>query len=175
MVQLAAEQSGWGSSLPRGKGRGIAMHRSFLSYVATVVEVEVLPDGTVLVPRASVAIDAGFVANPDRVKAQMEGALVMAMSNTLYSEIAFANGRVVQSNYGDYGVTRMRAAPRSVDVHVVESEGQPGGVGEPGVPPAVAAVANAIFAATGVRVRVLPVGRQLSGWATRTGSQRTES
>ena len=175
VVQLAAEQSGWGSSLPRGKGRGIAMHRSFLSYVATVVEVEVLPDGTVLVPRATVAIDAGFVANPDRVKAQMEGALVMAMSNTLYSEIAFANGRVVQSNYGDYGVTRMRAAPRSVDVHVVESEGQPGGVGEPGVPPAVAAVANAIFAATGVRVRVLPVGRQLSGWATRTGSQRTES
>ena len=170
VVQLAAERSGWGGALPRGRGRGIAMHRSFLSYVATVVEVEVLPDGTVLVPRATVAIDAGFVANPDRTRAQMEGALVMAMSNTLYSEITFASGRVVQSNYRDYAVTRMRTAPRSVDVHIVESEGRPGGVGEPGVPPAMGALANAIFAATGVRVRELPVGRQLAGWTTRARS-----
>ncbi|MDH4043375.1 MAG: molybdopterin-dependent oxidoreductase [Gemmatimonadota bacterium] len=166
VVELAAEQSGWGSPLPRGRGRGIAMHRSFLSYVAAVVEVEVLPDGTVRVPRATVAVDAGFVANPDRVRSQMAGALIMAMSNTLYSEITFADGRVVQSNYHDYPVTRMRAAPRVVDVHIVESEGLPGGIGEPGVPPAGAALANAIFSATGVRVRRLPVGSQLAGWTT---------
>jgi isoquinoline 1-oxidoreductase beta subunit len=97
----------------------------------------------------------------------MEGALVMAMSNTLYSGITFAKGRVEQSNYFDYRVARMQASPHVVDVHVIESEGQPGGIGEPGVPPAGAAIANAIFAATGVRVRELPVGRQLDGWEAR--------
>jgi isoquinoline 1-oxidoreductase beta subunit len=132
-----------------------------------VVEVEVLPDGTVLVPRATVAVDAGFIANPDRARAQMEGALVMAMSNVLASEVTFANGRVVQANYRDYAVMRMRAAPRVVDVHLVPSEGLPGGIGEPGVPPACGAIANAICAATGVRVRTLPVGRQLAGWQGR--------
>ncbi len=168
VVELAIERSGWrGPALPRGKGRGIAVHRSFLSYVAMVVEVEVLPDGTVLVPRATVAVDAGFVANPDRARAQMEGAVIMAMSNVLASEVTFANGRVVQSNFRDYGVARMRAAPRMVDVHLVDSEALPGGIGEPGVPPACGAIANAIFAATGVRVRELPVARQLAGWSTR--------
>jgi isoquinoline 1-oxidoreductase beta subunit len=147
------------------------MHRSFLSYVAMVVEVEVQPDGTVLVPRATVAVDAGFVANPDRARAQMEGALIMAMSNTLYSEISFAEGRVVQSNYRDYAVTRMNAAPHVVDVRVVESEGLSGGIGEPGVPPAGAAIANAIYAATGVRVRELPVAKQLAGWEKRAADK----
>ncbi len=170
VVELAVEKSGWGSPLPRGRGRGIAMHRSFLSYVAVVVEVEVQPDGTVLVPRATVAVDAGFVANPDRARSQMTGALIMGMSNTLYSEITFADGRVVQSNYHDYHVTRMRAAPRVVDVQILESEGLPCGIGEPGVPPAGAAVANAIFAATGVRVRELPVSEQLAGWMTRASA-----
>jgi isoquinoline 1-oxidoreductase subunit beta len=125
----------------------------------------------VRVPRATVAVDAGYVANPDRAKSQMEGALIMAMSNTLYSGITFAEGKVEQSNYGDYGVTRMRAAPHVVDVHVIESEGSPGGIGEPGVPPAGAAIANALFAATGVRVRELPVGRQLDGWEARTSDK----
>ena len=97
----------------------------------------------------------------------MEGAIIMAMSNTLYSGITFAEGKVEQSNYRDYQVTRMRAAPHTVDVELIASEGIPGGIGEPGVPPAGAAIANAIFAATGVRVRELPVGRQLAGWETK--------
>lgn len=165
VVELAIAKSGWrGAPLPRGKGRGIAVHRSFLSYVAMVVEVDVLPDGTVLVPKATVAVDAGFIANPDRAKSQMEGALIMAMSNVLHSEMNFAEGKAVQSNFRDYAVTRMRAAPHVVDVHLVPSEGLPGGIGEPGVPPAGGAIANAIFAATGVRVRELPVGKQLAGW-----------
>ena len=167
VVESARKRSGWGTPLPRGRGRGIAVHRSFLATVAVVAEVDVLPDGTVLVPRATVAVDAGFVANPDRAASQMEGALVMAMSNTLNSAITFDQGRVQQSNYSDYEVARMRAAPHTVDVEIIQSERSPGGIGEPGVPPAGPAIANAIFAATGVRVRELPVGKQLAGWQTR--------
>ncbi|MBV6522595.1 MAG: Membrane-bound aldehyde dehydrogenase [pyrroloquinoline-quinone] [Gemmatimonadaceae bacterium] len=168
VVELAIEKSGWGTPLPSGRGRGIAMHRSFLTYVAMVVEVDVAADGTVSVPRATVATDAGFVANPDRARSQMEGAVIMGMSNTLYSEISFRNGRVVQSNYPSYPVTRMRTAPHTVDVHLVESEALPGGIGEPAVPPSAAAICNAIWDATGVRIRQLPVGRQLAGARART-------
>ncbi|MCE9602756.1 MAG: molybdopterin-dependent oxidoreductase [Gemmatimonadetes bacterium] len=171
VVESVKARSGWETPLPRGRGRGIAVHRSFLSYIAMVIEVDVRPDGTVLVPRATVAADAGFVANPDRARSQMEGAIIMAMSNTLYSGITFAEGRVEQSNYRDYQVTRMRAAPHTVDVEIIASEGLPGGIGEPGVPPAGAAIANAIFAATGVRVRELPVGRQLAGWETKATAE----
>ncbi len=167
VVESVRRRSGWGAPLPRGRGRGIAVHRSFLAYVAVVAEVEVLADGTVLLPRATVAVDTGFVVNPDRATSQMEGAMVMAMSNTLHSAITFADGRVQQSNYGDYEVARMRAAPHAVDVEIIQSEGKSGGIGEPGVPPAGAAIANAIFAATGVRVRELPVGKQLAGWQNR--------
>lgn len=170
VIELAMEKSDWAKPLPNGsgRGRGIAMHRSFLSYVAMVVEVEVANDGTVTVPKATVAVDAGFVANPDRARSQMEGAVIMGMSNTLYSEITFKNGRVVESNYPSYQVTRMRAAPRVVDVHLVESEALPGGIGEPGVPPSGAALCNAIYAATKMRIRQLPVARQLAGWRART-------
>jgi isoquinoline 1-oxidoreductase beta subunit len=163
VIEIAMEKSGWGTPLPNGRGRGIAMHRSFLSYVAMVVEADVAADGTVTVPRVTVAVDAGYIANPDRARAQMEGAVIMAMSNTLYSEISFKEGRVVQSNYPTYPVTRMRAAPRVVDVHLVETEALPGGIGEPGVPPASAALCNAIYSATKVRIRQLPVGKQLAG------------
>ena len=163
VIELAMEKSGWGTPLPNGRGRGIAMHRSFLSYVAMVVEADVAADGTVTVPRVTVAVDSGYIANPDRARAQMEGAVIMGMSNTLYSEISFKEGRVVQSNYPTYPVTRMRAAPRVVDVHLVETEALPGGIGEPGVPPASAALCNAIYSATKVRIRQLPVGKQLAG------------
>ncbi len=163
VLELVAEKSGWGTPLRKGRGRGISVHRSFLSYVATVFEVDVKADGTVSIPRATVAIDAGMVVNPERVRAQMEGATIMGIGNTLYGEITFKEGRPVQSNYTDYQVARIDAAPRELGVHIVPSTALPGGVGEPGVPPVAAALCNAIFAATGRRIRSLPVAKQLAG------------
>ena len=163
VLEVVAEKSGWGTPLKGGRGRGISVHRSFLSYVATVFEVEVKADGTVTIPRADVAIDAGVVVNPERVRAQMEGATIMGIGNTLYGEITFKEGRPVQSNYTDYQVARIDATPREFGVHIVPSTALPGGVGEPGVPPVAAALCNAIFAATGRRIRSLPVAKQLAG------------
>jgi isoquinoline 1-oxidoreductase subunit beta len=162
VVELAAEQAGWGRELPAGQGRGISVHRSFLSYVAAVVQVEVKPGGSLAIPQVDIAVDAGFVAHPERARAQMEGATVMGLGNALYGEITFKDGKVVQSNYGDYRVMRMDAAPRVIRVHLVPSDKAPGGIGEPGVPPLAPALANAIFAATGRRIRSLPVGGQLA-------------
>lgn len=170
VLELAAEKSGWGQPLGKGRGRGIAVHRSFLSYVATVIQVEVKSDGTVTIPRADVAIDAGIIVNPDRVRAQMEGATIMGIGNTLYGEITFKEGRPVQSNYTDYQVARIDDAPRELNVYIVPSKELPGGVGEPGVPPVAPALANAIFAATGRRIRNLPVGRQLAGGIASAGA-----
>jgi isoquinoline 1-oxidoreductase beta subunit len=160
VVALAAKQAGWGRQMPRGHGLGIAAHRSFLSYVAAVVEVAVTPDGKIAVPRVDLAVDCGLVINPDRVTAQFEGAVVMAISNALYSQITFRAGACEQSNFTDYEVARIDAAP-ATRVHVVASEAPPGGVGEPGVPPVAPALANAIYAATGKRIRALPITRAM--------------
>ena len=162
VVELAAEKAGWGGQLPAGQGRGISVHRSFLTYVAAVVQVEVKPDGSLTIPQVDVAVDAGFVAHPERARAQMEGATVMGLGNALYGAITFKDGKVVQSNYGDYRVMRIDAAPRVIQVHLLPSDKAPGGIGEPGVPPLAPALANAIFAATGRRIRSLPVGGQLA-------------
>jgi isoquinoline 1-oxidoreductase beta subunit len=162
VVELAAEKAGWGQPLPSGHGRGISVHRSFLSYVAAVVQVDVKPDGALAIPQVDVAVDAGFVAHPERARAQMEGATIMGLGNALYGEISFKDGRVVQSNYSDYRVMRLDAAPRVIRVHLVPSDKAPGGIGEPGVPPMAPALANAIFAATGRRIRSLRVGGQLA-------------
>jgi isoquinoline 1-oxidoreductase beta subunit len=164
VLERAALESGWGQPLPSGQGRGIAVHRSFLSYVASVVHADVAPDGTVRIPRVDVAIDAGFVANPERTRAQLEGATIMGLSNALASAITFSQGRTDQSNFRDYRVLRFDAAPREIHVHIMDSDAKPGGVGEPGVPPTAPALCNAIFAATGKRIRALPVGDQLKAW-----------
>ncbi|HWA14801.1 MAG TPA: molybdopterin cofactor-binding domain-containing protein, partial [Gemmatimonadales bacterium] len=161
VVEALASSSGWGTSLPTGEGRGMAVHRSFLSYVGAVAHVKVGADGEVQVPRMDVVIDAGFVAHPERVRAQMEGATIMAMSSTLFSELTFARGTPVQSNYTDYRVARFNEAPRQINVTIIPSDAPPGGVGEPGIPPIGPAITNAIFAATGKRIRSLPVGDQL--------------
>lgn len=161
VVELAAERAEWGRTLPRGHGMGIAVHRSFVTYVATVVEVAVGKNGALEIPRVVTAVDCGFVAHPERTRAQFEGAAVMALGNAMYGQVTFAKGRAQQQNYNDYRVVRMDAAPRRTEVHLVPSDAPPGGVGEPGVPPFAPALCNAIFAATGKRIRRLPVGTQL--------------
>jgi isoquinoline 1-oxidoreductase beta subunit len=121
------------------------------------------PPDNVAHTKSDIAMDCGFVVHPERVRSQAEGAVIMGLSNAITSELSFKNGCVVQSNYHDYQVLRMSAAPRELHVHLAASGGPPGGVGEPGVPPVAPALTNAIFAATGKRIRSLPVGRQLTG------------
>jgi isoquinoline 1-oxidoreductase subunit beta len=162
VLELATQQAGWGKQLPAGEGLGVAVHRSFLTYVAVVVHARVTAQGEIVLPRVDIAMDCGFVVHPDRVRSQAEGAVIMGLSNAITSELSFKNGRVVQSNYHDYPVLRMSAAPRELHVHLAASGGPPGGVGEPGVPPVAPALANAVFAATGKRIRSLPMGRQLA-------------
>jgi isoquinoline 1-oxidoreductase beta subunit len=160
VAELAAEKANWGKKKPgNGWGMGIAVHRSFLTYVATIVEAEVDDSGTVRIPHVYTAVDAGIVANPDMVRSQFQGAAVFGTSIARTGEITATNGVIDQSNFHNYQVARMSDAPRQVDVHIVESMAGPAGVGEPGVPPFVPALCNAIYAATGKRVRELPLAR----------------
>jgi isoquinoline 1-oxidoreductase subunit beta len=156
VLDLAAQKSGWGKPLPQGVGRGIATHFSFDSYVAQVIEASVANDGTVRVHRVVCAVDCGRVVNPDTVKAQMEGGINFGLTAALKTEITLENGRVQQSNFNDYPMLRMFEAP-AIEVFIVPSEEKPTGVGEPSVPPVAPALTNAIFAATGKRIRRLPI------------------
>lgn len=159
VVELAAEKAGWGAELPPGEGLGIAAHRSFVTYVASVVRVKVSEDGSVSVPQVHTAVDCGFCINPERVASQMEGAAVMGMTVAMHSDINYKNGAVTNSNFHDYPVTRISAYPQKVETHIVEHpfSVHATGVGEPGVPPFAPALANAIFAATGKRFRDTPI------------------
>jgi isoquinoline 1-oxidoreductase beta subunit len=156
VLELAAEKAGWGAPLPAGRGRGIAAHFSFESYVAEVAEVSVATGGAVRVHRVVCAVDCGRAVHPDGVAAQMEGGIVYGLTAALKSAITIADGRVEQSNFHDYAMLRIDEAP-AIEVHLVPSSENPTGSGEPGLPPVAAAVANAIFAATGKRVRRLPI------------------
>jgi len=165
VLDRAAEACGWGRPLPRGRGRGVAVHRSFCAYVAAVVEVDVARDGTLAIPRVDVAADCGLLVAPDRVRAQMEGAVVFGTSLARTGKITVKDGRVEQGNFDDYTLERMDSAPREIHVHLVESDAPPAGAGEPGVPPVAPALCNAVFAATGVRVRRLPVRDHDLSWS----------
>jgi isoquinoline 1-oxidoreductase beta subunit len=160
VVELAAEKAGWGKrNLGKGSGLGIAVHRSFLTYVATVVEVEVGDQGEVKIPSVHTAVDAGMVVNPEATRAQFEGAAVFGTSIVRSGAITAKNGAIEQSNFHDYPVARMNEAPYKTNVYIVDSDAPPAGVGEPGVPPFAPAVCNAIFAATGRRIRELPLAK----------------
>ncbi|MFP5460246.1 MAG: molybdopterin cofactor-binding domain-containing protein [Gammaproteobacteria bacterium] len=165
VIERVAGEAGWGRRLPKGHGLGIAAHRSFVSYAAAVVEVAVGPKGEVRVPRVDIAIDCGAVVNPDRVRSQLEGAVIQGLSLAMTGEISFRRGRVEQSNFHDYTIARIDEAPREIRTHLVIPTGYDsplGGVGEPGVPPVAPALCNAIHAATGRRIRSLPIRRQLA-------------
>jgi isoquinoline 1-oxidoreductase beta subunit len=156
VLKLAAEKAGWGRPLPKGCGRGIAVHESFGSFVAQVAEASVSAEGEVRVHRVVCAIDCGKIVNPDTIKAQMESGIVFGLSAALYGQITLQNGRVEQSNFHDYPLLRLKEMPL-VEAYIISSKEKPGGVGEPGVPPIAPAVANALFAATGKRIRHLPI------------------
>lgn len=156
VLDAVAKLADWNKPLPAGHGRGIAIHESFKSYVAEVAEVSLGAKGEVRVHRVYCAVDCGKIVNPDTIAAQMESGITFALSATLYGEITLKNGRVEQSNFDSYPVVMMDAVPE-MHVHIVKSSEKPGGIGETGVPPLAPAVANALFAATGARVRSLPM------------------
>ena len=156
VLDLAAEKSGWGQALPKGRGRGVALQFVFGSYMAQVAEVEVSKEGNVRVHRVVCAMDCGTVINPDTVQAQLQSGVIFGTTAALYGEITLKNGRVEQTNFDTYQMLRMNEAP-AIDVHIVKSAEPPGGMGETGTSLIVPAIANAIFAATGKRLRKMPV------------------
>jgi isoquinoline 1-oxidoreductase subunit beta len=159
VLQIAAERSGWGKPLPAGQGRGIALCIGFGSFIAQVVQVSVDKEGAVKPAHVWCVVDCGVQVNPDTIRAQMEGGIVFGLSAALYGEITIKDGRVEQTNFADYRVLRINEAPR-IDVQLVKSLEAPGGIGEPGTSCVMPALSNAIFAATGKRIRKLPIGDQ---------------
>ncbi|HUD25686.1 MAG TPA: molybdopterin cofactor-binding domain-containing protein [Burkholderiaceae bacterium] len=159
-LELAASKSGWGSALPPRTGRGVAVQTSFGSFIATVAEVEVDESGEVRVRRIVSAVDTGIVVNPDTVVAQLQGGLIFGLTAALYGEITINKGRVQQSNFHDYRMLRIDQVP-AIEVHLIKSGEAPGGIGETGTTAAPPAVGNAIFAATGIRLRRLPIDREV--------------
>ncbi len=157
VIELVAEKSGWGRSLPKGEGMGICAHKSFLTYVACVVHVKVDEAGKLTIPAVHYAVDCGVVVNQNSVKNQFEGGAIFASSLALKGGISFKEGQTVEKNFDTFQVARMPDAPKEIFVHLVESDEKPTGVGEPPVPPFAPALANAIFAATGKRYRELPI------------------
>jgi isoquinoline 1-oxidoreductase beta subunit len=159
-IDLVAEKSGWGTPLPARVGRGICAQPSFGSYIATVVEAEVDEQGEVYLRRITCAVDTGIAINPDTIAAQLQGGIIFGLTAALYGEITIDKGRVQQSNFNDYRMLRIDQVP-NVDIHVIKSGEPPGGIGEAGTTSGPPALRNAIYAATGVALRRLPIDRKL--------------
>lgn len=160
VLDVATQAAGWGSTLPKGQGRGVSVMHAFGSFLSMVVDVTVNGDGEVAVNRVVCAVDCGMVVNPNTIEAQIQGGVIFAITAALYSEITIKDGRVEQSNFTDYRILRIDQTP-TIDVHIIRSTEAPGGIGEPGTAALSPALTNAIYAATGKRLRQLPVGRQL--------------
>jgi isoquinoline 1-oxidoreductase beta subunit len=156
VLDLAAEKAGWGRQLPKGTGRGVSVQFAFATYMAQVAEVEVSKEGAVRVRRVVCAVDCGTPVNPDTIRAQIEGGIMFGLTAALYGEITVKDGRVEQTNFDTYQMLRINEAP-AIEVYIVQSSEPPGGIGETGTSAVPAAVTNAIFAATGKRLRKLPV------------------
>ncbi len=160
VLDTAAQAAGWGNTLPKGQGRGVSVMNAFGSFFGMVVDVTVDDAGEVAVNRVVCAVDCGMVVNPDTIEAQIQGGIIFGITAALYSEVTIKDGRVEQSNFTDYRILRIDQTP-PIEVHIVKSSEAPGGIGEPGTAALAPALSNAIFAATGKRLRQLPVGRQL--------------
>ena len=159
-LDLVAEKSGWGDPLPARTGRGVSVQPSFASFIATVVEAEVDEDGEVLLKRIDTAVDTGIAVNPDTIIAQLQGGLIFGLTAALYGEITLDKGRVQQSNFHDYRMLRIDQIP-PISVHLIKSGEPPGGIGETGVAASIPALRNALYAATGVALRRMPIDRKL--------------
>ena len=165
VLKLAAEKAGWGQTRPRGEGQGFAITRTMGAYVAIVADVVVSRDGNLAIKKITAAVDAGTIINLSAAEAQVQGAILDGISAAWFQKITIERGAAAQTNFDDYPMLRMNDSPRLMEVHFVKSTAPPTGLGEPGLPAAAPAVCNAVFAATGKRIRTLPIISESLKWS----------